>query len=235
MKIKNLSYKFEGQANYFFKDLSIEFQAHELNFLHGQNGVGKSTFFKILQGNTSPHDFLKGCIEFDRHEYSLVDGADHLFTCHVKTVQQQFDTMLATAFTFEENLRLANAPCHPTLSPLPNFMLPEFALEFGIALDKKVSQLSGGQRQILAILMALQKHTKILLLDEPTAALDEKNTHMVMKFLATLIKDRNITVLIICHDQGLIKTYAKESYYCIEKQENRERTFDKKLLTYLDK
>jgi ABC-type lipoprotein export system ATPase subunit len=91
--------------------------------------------------------------------------------------------------------------------------------------------LSGGQRQILAILMALQKSASILLLDEPTAALDDKNSSMVMSFLNELLAtDKNLTVLIICHDKELVDTYAHSQYHQIEVHDDNTRTIELKTI-----
>jgi ABC-type lipoprotein export system ATPase subunit len=98
--------------------------------------------------------------------------------------------------------------------------------EFNLNLKKNVQQLSGGQKQILAIMMALQKPTQILLLDEPTAALDEKNTHMVIQFLNTLAQERNLIIIIITHDKELTQTYAHNRTITIKKDAGDTRTIE---------
>ena len=65
-------------------------------------------------------------------------------------------------------------------------------------------QLSGGQRQILALMMKLQGNPGLLLLDEPTAALDEENAGLVFDFL----KGLPLTVLAVCHDEELVERYT---------------------------
>ena len=82
---------------------------------------------------------------------------------------------------------------------------PDFLKEFNIPLNVPVENLSGGQRQILSILMCLQKPTSILLLDEPTAALDTKNAQLVMSLLKTLQQEKNMLILMICHDPELLE------------------------------
>ena len=135
-------------------------------------------------------------------------------------VQQKFDLMIADQFTFGQNLQIANLPEYPFFAPLPAHKpLPKLVERFGINSNTPAYLLSGGQRQILSILMVLQKHTKILLLDEPTAALDEKNAQMVMLFLQELIITTPITILIICHDKDLVHEYATKHYYELEVDE----------------
>jgi len=60
--------------------------------------------------------------------------------------------------------------------------------------------LSGGQRQALTLLMSVMDNTDILLLDEPTAALDPKSSNVVMQTADTLIKQYNLTALLITHN-----------------------------------
>ena len=76
--------------------------------------------------------------------------------------------------------------------------------------------------------MSLQKPTRVLLLDEPTAALDDKNAKMVMGFLETLLQSTDLTILIICHDKELVEKYAHDYYFEIKVHEkNNHRTIEK--------
>ena len=120
-------------------------------------------------------------------------------------------------------------PEFPLFNYLPQYQpLPKLIKRFGISFEKPVYLLSGGQRQILAILMVLQKPTKLLLLDEPTAALDHKNSTMVMEFLKELLKSVSLTILIICHDKELVRTHAEDDFFEIKVDEKTEmRTISK--------
>lgn len=212
--LNNVSFQFTQQTSPFFKNVSASFAPGTVHFIQGQNGVGKSTFFRILQGKIEGREIASGSITLNDISYNLATTHAQALEQHIKFVQQKFDLMLADQFSFEENLRCAALPHYPNLTPLPQHApLPPFITRFGINPKQPVKSLSGGQRQILAILMALQKPTQILLLDEPTAALDIKNSHMVMEFLHELVATTGITVLIICHNPELVKTYAKHGYF----------------------
>jgi ABC-type multidrug transport system ATPase subunit len=219
LEIKKISFGFAQQSKLFFNELSGQFPAGALHFVRGQNGAGKSTFFNILRGILHPQESITGTI--------IVDGVVHTFDKDnrdtlgslqddVKLVQQNFDLMLADQLSFEENLQIARLSLYPGLNPLPvREKLPAFVERFRISKQKPVHMLSGGQRQMLAILMVLQKPTKILLLDEPTAALDAHNAKMIMEFLQSLVEESGLTVLIISHDLDLVEHYAKKRYYQI--------------------
>jgi ABC-type lipoprotein export system ATPase subunit len=225
MLIKNLSFKFDKKSNqFFFNNLTIEFSPYKVHFIQGDNGVGKSTLFHLIQGTVPKSAFLETSITLDGTTYTTHNNLlPHAFTQQVSTVQQQYDRMIANQFTFMENLQLACLPAYPTLQSLPHATLFDSIKLLNIDLNKPVHLLSGGQRQLLAILMALQKPTKLLLLDEPTATLDKKNAYLVMQCLHQLAAQLKVTMLIICHDKELIESYAQGNSFSMRQLENGER------------
>ena len=224
LTVSNLTFSFEKNGPPFFREVSCSFPENRLHFIRGKNGSGKSTLFRILRGKTDVSEKVTGSITLEGQRLDL-SKAEDLWTLsnRIKMVQQRFDSMIADQFTFRENLRLANLPTFPQLTPLPDHRpLPQLVSRFGIDFDKPAHLLSGGQRQILSILMVLQKPIGLLLLDEPTAALDEKNASMVMDFLGKLRSSTTLTILIICHDRELVQNYATEHYFEIEVDERTE-------------
>ncbi len=217
LHITHMNFSFSANTP-FFKDVSLHCLPGNLNFLQGKNGSGKSTFFNILQKHIPQSARLTGNFS--------VDGQEIRFP-YVTTVVQDVDSMLATQFSVKQNLQCANLPQYPGLHNLPEAKNLTLLQEFNIDYHKKVDQLSGGQKQILAIVMTLQKSTKLLLLDEPTAALDPRNAHMVMQCLQKLAQELTITVLIISHDKELVLTYAPGYYFEIKQDDHDVRTIEK--------
>jgi len=222
--INNLSFKFAGSSHDFFRHVNLTFEPGFIHFIQGKNGVGKSTLFNILQGTIHDHQ-LSGSFDFDDTHYLIKNNRISTgFTNQIKTVVQQVDEMIADQFTVGQNLQLAALQQRPNLGQLPNQQkLPPILQSVGLRSDTPVHQLSGGQRQILAILMALQKPTRILLLDEPTAALDPKNAHMVMQSLQKLATERDLIVLAITHEKEIVETYAQNKYIEITMQDGGVR------------
>jgi len=232
--LKNLSFSFDyHNTTSFFKDVSLSLTVNKLHFIRGKNGSGKSTLFRILNGKIYGDEYITGQLKIGTHREIQLSNPEDRFKLQkrIRMVPQEFDLMLADQFTFTQNLQLANMPHQPFIDPLPkHYLIPDLIHRFGINFHTPVHLLSGGQRQILAVLMALQKRTSILLLDEPTAALDDKNAEMVMLFLGELLTSNpDLTILIICHDKELVETYAPKSkhYYEIIVQDNYTRTIEK--------
>lgn len=222
-----MNFKFNNQKDYFFYDVNITFETGKIYFIQGKNGVGKSTFFSILQGITPSYAELQGCIAFNNTQYPISNNIMNANLCvYVKTMLQDSNKMVALPLTVRENLALAQLPYHPTLEPLSLECNITILDNFSINPEATVQQLSGGQRQILAILMILQKPTQVLLLDEPTAALDDKNSHMVMDFLDRLVKELDIMVIIITHDKELIEIYSEHPKITIKKDSMERRTIE---------
>lgn len=228
MFIKNLSFKFNGKSSeYFFNNLTAEFAPNTVHFIQGDNGVGKSTLFNIVQGTIDKFALLETSITLNGITYTAHNNVlPHAFTQQVHTVQQQYDRMIANQFSFMENLQLANLPMYPGLQSLPHATLLDIIKPLGIDMRKPAHLLSGGQRQLLAILMALQKPTQLLLLDEPTATLDKKNAHLVMQCLYQLAAQLKVTMLIICHDKELVTQYVQGNSFVMRQHENGERVFE---------
>lgn len=225
MLIQSLSFKFDANnKTYFFKDLSASFTPHTVHMIEGDNGVGKSTLFNILQGEVPPNAFVQASLVLDGVTYTAHNNKlPHTFTEQVHLVRQNYDTMIAPHFSVVENLQLANMAVYPRITPLPHATLLNVIKPLGIDIHTPANRLSGGQRQLLAILMALQKPTKLLLLDEPTATLDVKNTQLIMQCLNQLAEQLKVTMLIICHDKELVRAYAKDNSFCMRHTQQGER------------
>lgn len=214
--LNNIEFRFRSSLPNLFEGLMLDIAPNKIHFVQGRNGAGKSTLFRILRGKIQQQEIGSGTLSIDGKQVSLSSpkALRALIGNKINMVDQSFDQMLASNFTFEENLRLANMGCYPSLNRLPRpHALPDFVARFKIPKDSPVSLLSGGQRQILAILMMLQQDPSLLLLDEPTATLDEQNTHMVMDFLQHLVATTPITILIISHDREVVLKYSAGSYF----------------------
>ena len=224
LQIQHMRFNFAHAKHLFFNNISLSFNAGQLHFIRGRNGSGKTTLFRILQGDMLPHEQIHALYILDGVEYQANNTApSNVYKDKVKQVVQQIQTMLVPHFSVLQNLQLACLPSVPGLQKLTAVPIPHILAEFGIAPTVTVDQLSGGQRQILEILMILQKPTRILLLDEPTAALDPENADLVMRFLQSLAREQDLVIIIISHDKELVELYAHQEYTEIVAQPDGSR------------
>lgn len=209
--LESFSFAFDHKSPRFFDQVSLYVETPGLIFVQGKNGAGKSTFFRLLQGIVGRQEQLYGVLGVGGQLYNLQQTGDQQ-RLHQRSMilHQSFDSMLAPSFTGFENLQFSRFDQNPGLTMVNSTeRVSDFAAQFGIPLEKPVYQLSGGQRQMLAMLMITQKSLDLLLLDEPTAALDKRNSDYVMQGIEKLVKETGISALCVSHDQDIVGSYAQ--------------------------
>lgn len=184
--------------------LNLKLEDGEFVTIIGSNGAGKSTLFNAICGNF----WLDSGI-------ILLDGENITFKSEhkrAKVIGRIFqDPMKGTApnLTIEENLALAysrskHAGLRSAVTKKERKMFKEALAGFSMGLeermDTKVGLLSGGQRQVVTLLMATLVPPKLLLLDEHTAALDPATADKVMDITKRIISENNLTTLMITHN-----------------------------------
>ncbi len=200
--VRNFTVTMEA-GNKLFSDFSLELKGPGLYFIIGQNGVGKSTLARILAGLVTPAVDVCGEVLIDGVTYDLATAPTSSYLSdHVVYITQRVDDMIASHFSVRENLAAAMFTRFPGFS---RFLKPTLDL-FALPENIPVAALSGGQRQLLAIAMAMQKQPSVLILDEPTSALDPQNSILVMDAIKQL--SRHMLCLCISHDEQLMARYV---------------------------
>ena len=173
----------------------------ETTAIVGENGSGKSTLMKILNGNLKPD---KGSIFIENKQYPNIT-INQAISLGIQTVYQ--DLALDNYKSCVENVFLGNEIMIVNLFINKKKMkeeTQELLAKLNIKIDDlntPVGHLSGGQRQGIAIARALNQKSRILILDEPTAAMGIKETHKVMELLKKLKhNDQKITQILISHN-----------------------------------
>ncbi len=170
--------------------------------LLGDNGAGKSTLIKTLSGVHKP---TTGSILIDGKPVEFRSPRDAM-NCGIATVYQ--DLALVPLMSIARNFFMGREPTRKIcgISVYDNVHASRVALEqlneFGIQVpdaEQVVGTLSGGQRQCLAIARAVYFGAKILILDEPTAALGVKQSSHVLKMIMR-VKARGIGIIFITHN-----------------------------------
>lgn len=170
----------------------------------GSNGAGKSTVLNMIAG-TLPID--NGGIFLNGNE--ITNMKEHKRAKFIARVFQDPTKGTSPSMTIIENMALADNKgknfgfAFGIDKKRTSFFKEQLSiLNLGLEdkLDTKVGLLSGGQRQALSLLMATLKKPEILLLDEHTAALDPKTSENIMFITDKIVKEKNITTLMITHN-----------------------------------
>ncbi len=184
--------------------LDLTIAEGEFLTLIGANGSGKTTLLNLIAGAVLPST---GRIQIDGEDITALP--EHRRARWVARVFQNPLGGTAPDLSILDNFRLAALRTRP--KRLMNGIDDRFKATvrdkiatLGLGLENKLQQpigaLSGGQRQALTLLMSVMDHTDILLLDEPTAALDPKSAEVVMQTAERIIGEYQLTTILITHN-----------------------------------
>ena len=207
LRIENLSKSFnkntENEIN-IFNGFNLEIEENKCTAIIGSNGCGKSTLLNMIGGSILSDNgeiILKG--------KDIAKLREDKRAIHIGRVHQNTSMGVSPSLTILENMSLADKKGEKfSLRMLIKKnridyykeLLQDLDLGLEDKLDVKVKFLSGGQRQSLSLIMAAMKHPDLLLLDEHTAALDPKTSHVIMKKTKELIEKYSITTIMISHN-----------------------------------
>jgi simple sugar transport system ATP-binding protein len=188
-------------------DVNLRLGRGEVLGLIGDNGAGKSTLLKILCGFQPPDT---GRIILDGQEVTL-KSVDQARALGIDVVYQ--DLALIDELTVYHNMFLKREAVRWPL--LNNRAMRRIARErldgMGIGLksvDAQVARLSGGQRQAIAIARAIYSDAKVLLLDEPLAAMGAKEAALVLDLIKDIKRKGDVSVIVIAHNYGQVLEIA---------------------------
>lgn len=206
LEAKRITKRFPGVTA--LKDVSFDLREGEIHALCGENGAGKSTLIKLLSG-IHPHGSYEGSFSVDGQEarfHSISDAA----RAGISVIYQEL--ALVDEMTVAENIFLGSEPKRfggfidwPKVYRDAKTLLDRFQVTLDPA--AKVGSLGVGQKQLVEIVKALSKNSKILILDEPTAALAEHEVLILVDILRDL-RRRGIACVYISHKLGEVFALA---------------------------
>lgn len=196
LEIKNVSKEFPGVKA--LNNINFKVKRGEIHALCGENGAGKSTLIKILSG-IYPYGTYTGEIILDNEVQqfrNISDAEDKGIVC----IHQEL--ALVQELSVQENIFLGNEPNQMGIIKWDEMynktkMLLD-QLDLKIDPEEKLGNLGIGQQQLIEIAKALSKNAKILILDEPTSALTEKESQILLDLLIKL-KSNGVTSIYISH------------------------------------
>jgi len=183
------------------KDVNLSVKLSEVIAIVGSSGCGKSTLLHILGGLDRPNSgkiWWEGQSVHDLKADALAD-----FRNQKVGFVFQFHHLLPE-FTAIENVMMPafiKGVSEKEARKKASGLLERFGL--GKRLEHRPSQLSGGEQQRVSMARALMNDPSIILADEPTGNLDEKNTEAILAQLFELRKDRNLSIVLITHEKPI--------------------------------
>ena len=202
--IRNLNFAYPEQAKNAISDLSLSVQPGEFLVLCGPSGCGKSTLLRQLKTVLAPHGRRSGEILFDGRNLDDLDQREQAEK--IGFVQQSPENQIVTDKVWHELAFGLESLGYDT--PTIRRRVAEMASFFGIQtwFYKPVTELSGGQKQLLNLASVMVLQPKVLILDEPTSQLDPI---AASDFLATLGKiNRELGTTIILTEHRLEEAFS---------------------------
>lgn len=183
-------------------DINLDIYAGEIIILTGPSGSGKTTLLSLIGGLRSVQEGRLRSMEYElqgANEEQLVQVRRHIgyiFQAHnllpFMTAQQNVQMSIELHKNFNRKAALAKSEA----------ILKEVGL--GARIHYYPDSLSGGQKQRVAIARALVNHPKLVLADEPTAALDSKSGRDVVNLMQRLAQEQGCTILLVTHDNRIL-------------------------------
>lgn len=223
LKIRNLKKTFGSGSIKALYDINLDIYSGEVLALVGDNGAGKSTLIKILSGVYPPDG---GRIEFNGSSFSCLTPLKAL-ELGISTVYQ--DLALVDTRDAACNIFLGREPLLARFFINKRKMLQDSArllqqLKISIpSLRTPVGLLSGGQRQGIAVARSVNRRGKLLIFDEPTAAMGVQESSHVLELIKTL-REQGFAVIVISHNLHHVLTVSQR--ICVLRQGGIAREFE---------
>lgn len=204
LDIDNISLKYRDKS--ILKNISFEVDKGEFFIIIGPNGAGKTSMLKILAGLEKLYQGRVAVRENDITKFSRKNLSKVL-----AIVPQQIE--IGFPFSVAETVIMGRTPHLGVLGleRKEDFAIAREAMEFtGVAhlKDRRLYQLSGGELQRVIIARAICQQPEIILLDEPTTALDPAHQMKIMDLMEQFRQEHATTVIMVSHDLNLAAMYG---------------------------
>lgn len=226
IEVKNLYIKY--QSHTILRDITFEVQKGDYLAIVGPNGSGKTTLIKALLGLKTPYSgqiiYTNSISNIKRNVGYLpqkMNIADLVFPATVKEI---ISTGLLAKKTFPKRFNIQDESLIDQALKL---------LQIEEIKNKPINHLSGGQQQRVLLARALVNNPPLIVLDEPTTALDPNSRDCFYSTLEYMNKKKNTTIIIVSHDTHTISHYAK-SLLLIDRQVLYSGSFDEFAKTSID-
>ncbi len=203
LEIKNLVkvYQKGSKENCVLKDLNITVNEGEFISIMGKSGGGKTTLLKIIGFLLNP---TEGEVTFNGNEISTL-WEDEMADIRRREIGFIFqDSYMLNSLTAKQNIILPMILDKKQADEMEQ-KVEEYAKKLNVnhLLERMPEELSGGEKQRMAVCRALMNNPSLILADEPTGNLDKESSNQVMELLTYVNKKLNKTIIMVTHDSAI--------------------------------
>ena len=208
LSVENLNFRYSKFSKPVLNGASLDLQPGEVGILLGKNGSGKTTLFKNILGIHKPGS---GSIRFEGENLLKMSRKER--ARRIAYVPQDIHFGALTVF---DSIMLGRVSYFGTRSGDEDYKAVEKILmdmhleEYAF---RMVDELSGGERQKIAIARAMAQEPKLMVFDEPTGNLDIANEQLIMEEARKLAKEKNIAILSSLHDLNQALTFGDKFFF----------------------
>jgi len=196
-KIENLSFNYPDKCDKALENINITINQGEFILLCGKSGCGKTTLLRLLKSSLSPHGEISGSVYFNGKPLASYDTKEQ--AANIGFVMQNPDNQIVTDKVWHElafgleSLGYKQNEIRTRVSEMASF--------FGIQtwFYKKVTELSGGQKQLLNLASVMAMQPSVLILDEPTSQLDPIAAGEFLKTVEKINRELGTTIILTEH------------------------------------
>lgn len=200
IEFKNVNFFYESESNLSLNNINLKIKKNECLGIMGDNGSGKSTLLYLLSGLIKPTDGI--ILVDDKHDLFENRAA---WSEKISYVQQNIFLINSTIkhnICLQEDHQIDNSKFDKVIYDLQlNLFFKALPDKLNTVVGTNGLNLSGGQKQMISLGRALYKDNEILILDEPSSALDYINTHLVKKVIQSLKNKK--TILMVTHESNV--------------------------------